>query len=330
METRKVQLSGGTTYTVSLPKPWANEHDIDAGDHLSLRPRDDGTLVVRATTDDRDRLTAATDVAGYGPDEVRVAVHALYVLGFDRLTLQLGSDACVRAARETTRLLVGMEVVERDGDTLTVQSVMSADHVSVRKSVVRLELVVDAMQRDAVTAVVENDRELAAEVAARDDEADKLHALLTRCLRRSLGAVGEVQRLGHDRPGLFEHYRVARHLERVGDHAEKIAALSADVEAPNDFASALPALDRRARDVRDAATDVVLSDDPVNAAYDAVADCEALVADIDDHRRALYDWADPQEAHTCGLVLDSIRRSAEYGANIADIAVQRHYRHRHW
>jgi len=51
METRKVQLSGGTTYTVSLPKKWAQEHGIGSGSVLALHPSGDGSLLVEATTD---------------------------------------------------------------------------------------------------------------------------------------------------------------------------------------------------------------------------------------------------------------------------------------
>ncbi|MFW6449319.1 MAG: AbrB/MazE/SpoVT family DNA-binding domain-containing protein, partial [Halobacteriota archaeon] len=36
METRKVQLTGGSTYTVSLPKPWARRNGIEAGSTLAF------------------------------------------------------------------------------------------------------------------------------------------------------------------------------------------------------------------------------------------------------------------------------------------------------
>jgi len=31
METRKVQVTGGSTYTVSIPKTWATENDVEEG-----------------------------------------------------------------------------------------------------------------------------------------------------------------------------------------------------------------------------------------------------------------------------------------------------------
>ena len=46
METRKVQLSGGTTYTISLPKSWAEEQGIESGSLVSIHPNGDGPLLV--------------------------------------------------------------------------------------------------------------------------------------------------------------------------------------------------------------------------------------------------------------------------------------------
>ena len=45
-ETRKVQVTGGSTYIISLPKSWAESSKIQKGDSLTLWPRDDGHLIV--------------------------------------------------------------------------------------------------------------------------------------------------------------------------------------------------------------------------------------------------------------------------------------------
>ena len=65
METRKVQLAGGSTYTVSLPKQWAIEHGIEAGARVHLTLLDDGSLLVRPDHENGDastRETARVDV----------------------------------------------------------------------------------------------------------------------------------------------------------------------------------------------------------------------------------------------------------------------------
>ena len=46
------------------------------------------------------------------------------------------------------------------------------------------------------------------------------------------------------------------------------------------------------------------------------------MADIRSLDRELYTHDDPAEAYMVGLLLDSIKRSAEYGTNIAGTAIQ--------
>lgn len=49
MKTRKIQRTGGTTYTVSLPKEWVAEQPIDRGSEVYLYPHTDGSIAIRAT-----------------------------------------------------------------------------------------------------------------------------------------------------------------------------------------------------------------------------------------------------------------------------------------
>ena len=50
METRKVQITGGNTYIVSLPKKWVKAAGIKSGDSLRIIPQRDGTLVIEPET----------------------------------------------------------------------------------------------------------------------------------------------------------------------------------------------------------------------------------------------------------------------------------------
>ena len=57
-EIRKVQLTGGSTYIVSLPKKWINEHGLVAKDQVRIEWRPSGTLriIPEATSLVRRRL----------------------------------------------------------------------------------------------------------------------------------------------------------------------------------------------------------------------------------------------------------------------------------
>ena len=49
-EVRKIQLTGGSTYTVSLPKKWITEHGLEAKDEIRIEWRPSGALRVIADT----------------------------------------------------------------------------------------------------------------------------------------------------------------------------------------------------------------------------------------------------------------------------------------
>ena len=46
MERRKLQLTGGLTITVSLPKKWVDEVGLERGAEVVLVPQSNGTLLV--------------------------------------------------------------------------------------------------------------------------------------------------------------------------------------------------------------------------------------------------------------------------------------------
>lgn len=328
METRKVQLSGGTTYTISLPKSWAQEHGIEAGSVLSLFPNGDGSLLVETDVGrSSEKRSTTVDVSTDSENTIRQWVHALHAVGFDSVTLvdRTGHSPEQRTVIEdTVANLSGFELLEANDTRVRLKDLIDAENVDVRKSGLRLRLVMLGMHRDAVSAVLTDDGTLAQRVIDRDNEADKLFAMLTRHFRRALTNLQEVEKLEYNRDELFEYYYVSRQFERIADHAEKIARFALDPEAtiPVGFEGRIEELAESSRQVIDTASDAILADAGIEGAYTAFTERDELMADIRALDRELYAHDDPAEAHVVGLLLDSIRRSAEYGANIAAMAIQ--------
>lgn len=331
METRKVQISGGTTYTISLPKSWAREHNVDSDTILYLQPKDDGTIVINTAGTDGDTWETTVDVSTYDGAAVRETLVSAYMIGFDRLALvdRNGFDETDR--RTVTDLvsdLVGITVDEVTDTCVEIRSLIDPEQISIRKSVVRLRLVTLAMQRDAATAVVEANHDLARQVVLRDTEADKLFALLTRYFRRSMVDLELVEQLEQSRPALFEYYYVARQCERIADHAEKMATLAIERTDPLEsaFVDDYERLARNARTLVENASDVVLEDAETEMAYRSIAERDELIASIEDAERSIYAERERAPAYELGILLDSVKRTAEYGANIAELAIQRSLR----
>jgi len=174
------------------------------------------------------------------------------------------------------------------------------------------------------SVLAKTEQALAERVVDRDAEADKLFAMVTRHFRRALTDLHEVEKLDQGRDDLFEYYYACRQFERIADHAEKIArfALDPDAGLPADFSDRVVSLGNDARQIVDQAADVILADAGIEAAHLALEHRDELVTEIETLDRNLYDHDVPSEAHTAGLLLDSLRRTAEYGANVANISIQ--------
>ncbi|WP_440765521.1 PhoU domain-containing protein [Natronorubrum sp. DTA7] len=328
METRKVQLTGGTTFTVSLPKAWATEQGIDPGSILYLYPHDDGSLLLESeaetTTGDR---TTTIDLRSVDETSVRQTIHALYVSGFDSITFVDTTGAASdyqSTVSDAVSSLIGFEIMEATSDRIQVDNLTDADSVSIRKSTLRLRLIAFSMHRDAITAVVDGDRDLATQIVDRDNEVDKLLALVSRYFQRTLTNLQEIEQLGTTRTQLFDYYYVARQLERVADHAEKIAARVHDdpPDIPASLEDEFTALGTQSRRLVERASDAILMDSHVSDAYDALETRDAIVHRVNQLGRELYEVETP-DAHDLGLILDSLRRTADYGGNIAEAAIRR-------
>jgi phosphate uptake regulator len=327
METRKVQVTGGSTFTVSLPKEWATENDVAAGSVVEFHPEQDRLLLSPRREDDR--LEGAMDIEGLtDAHELTRAVMTMYVSGFDVITLEssrLTADQR-RTVRDATQRLVGLEVIEETTDRVVLQDLLDSSELSIHNAITRMRLVSLTMVEDAVEALVTDDPGLADDVRERDDDVDRLWYMVWRVFRRVLRDPTTAAAVGFPRETVSDYQSSARQLERIADHATKIADLSLEIdEVPAAAAEPIEDLQERASEVPETAMDALLEEDPdraVELAYEA----RSRIRDVDDEVRAVDNEIrefDPQLAQVLGLVTDSLSRTADYGGNIAESALQK-------
>jgi phosphate uptake regulator len=326
METRKVQVTGGSTFTVSLPKEWATEHGVSAGTTVEFYPEGDSLLLTPTTETERTRGTL--DVTNLDGEELTRAVMTMYVSGFDVIALEatrITTDQR-RAIREATQGLVGVEVLEETGESVVLQDLLDSSELSIHNAVTRMRLIAQSMLEDAVTALVENDTDVARDVVERDEDVDRLWFVVSRIFRSTLRSPRAAEELGVSREDCFDYHSSARQLERIADHAAKIGNLALDLDAIDDeVGEAFVELHDDAALVVDRAMDALFEDDPDEATRLANGAREDILA-IDEHTRRIDDLLrdrDPATAQSLGLVVDSLSRSADYGGNIAETALQK-------
>ncbi|SDX90191.1 AbrB/MazE/SpoVT family DNA-binding domain-containing protein [Halopenitus persicus] len=135
METRKVQTVGNGTYTVSLPKEWAEAEGVAAGDTVTLHRHTDGILAIQARnasendgrdeTVDRDadgdgsgttdRSGPAVRTAALDPRSLAGTLRAAYAAGVRTVELDHEEPLdveCRRAIESVLRRRIGTSTTE--------------------------------------------------------------------------------------------------------------------------------------------------------------------------------------------------------------------------
>ncbi|REA03647.1 histidine kinase [Haloferax sp. Atlit-6N] len=327
VETRKVQVTGGSTYTVSIPKDWATDNGVSAGSEVEFYPEGDSLFLTPRSEEERTEGTL--DIATLEGDELTRAVMTMYVSGFDIIALEssrITTDQR-RTIREATQSLVGLEVLEETRDRVVIRDLLDSSELSIHNAVTRMRLISLSMLEDAIAAIAEQDDDMARDVIQRDDDVDRLWMVVSRIFRATLRTPKAAEELGLPREICFDYQSAARQLERIGDHATKIAHLSLNFEEPVDgeIVEAIQELFEEAKAVVNGGMDALFADESdeasrlANESREAVQAIDASARGIDEHLRGL----DPARAQLLGLIVDSVSRSADYGGNIAETALQK-------
>lgn len=328
METRKIQVVKGGTYTVSLPQEWAESEDIDQGSPVRISSHFDGVLTIhpeQATKDKQQRVTAHLESEEV--NDIEYLIRAAYTVGVDELRLT-GCESLTEKQRQRlrdfVRMLTGVTIVAEKESELTFGMLLDSEKISVEQLVRQLEFAVLSMHREAMAIVTNAGPKTT--LADRDDQTDRLYAMIDRSFQRALVFLDEMDALGLTRFELVALWSTARELERVADHAERIATV--DVEQ-NESGPLLHEEDflRTAQLARTAVEDAVTSivgEGGLETARDALALRDEVRDETMALNRRLFEESSVGYHHA--RVLDSLRRTAEHGSNIAQCGIQAAFR----
>ncbi len=302
---RKVQLTGGSTFSVSLPKDWAESQGLEAGSELRLYALDD-RVVAAPTALGAEEDGATLAAAGVDAATLERRIRGAYRAGRDVVVVrdEEGLDRDKRrAATRTVGDLVGLEVVAADDSTVRARSVLDARAVSLDQTLAQLRRRATGIHEMAAGALAAADAELATTVHRQTEDVDRLVALVHRQFSRSLVGLAAVERFETDRATAFQQFRLARCLGDVADAAGALANLVPDDETgepPPAVATAVRAAGE-SLDVYLAATLDRTDDSPASRRAD-------LLAAIDDLAGAA--GTEPPEAGRVGRGVARLRQAA--------------------
>ena len=328
-ELRKVQVTGGSTFIISLPKAWVEQMGIQRGSVVRITQKDDLTLCLTpedADTSDTQRKVIINPTQEDTPDSIVRRVVSAYLMGYNIIQLKsnqkrLESSQRFNVKDFTRKKLVGTEILADLPQDLTLQVLLSYAELSVKDALRRMSVIAASMHRDAIIALGTDDVNLAREIVAMDDEVDRFNLYIIRLLKVAVVDGHILKESGLKSPRECLGYRlITKSVERMADHAVNIAHNRLELTlsiVDGELLTELKKLSEFALEIFETAMEAVFDENYAEA--DAVLDMAQQTRNMEaEILHLIIKHAPPEEVPALRLIVESILRTAEYGADIAE------------
>jgi len=322
---RKVQFTGNSTYIVSLPIKWVRDIGLEAGDTLTLTHMPNRTLIVSSSDISREQAAIKATVDYIHSDGAENNLRILishYLAGYNsiRLTTKKGFSANDRKfIKDSVRQkLIGLELVEESRNDLVFQCLLNYNDLPLCRVIKNMYGLVLSMLEDSMTALRDRIEELAEDVIQRDDDVDRFYFLSVRQLNAAIEDIELYEVIGIRNPQESLEYRlITKIIERIGDHAVRIAKnvqkMSSGVD-PDDPIFKMAELSRK------------VFENSMNLMTEA--DLQTINKIVVEAKKVSQFGVSLESRHDedlctveLSMILESLRRVAEYSADIAEISI---------
>lgn len=333
-ETRKLQLVGGSTLSVSVPKAWAEQAGLKPGDRILLEPLPCGALRIGAvqSAPARAGTRQVLDVTSLTAKQVEQRVIALYLSGRDyvEVTARGAVPPGTLTMLETLpRRINGLEIVEQRADRVVLHDMIDPSDFKPQQAFDRHYGLASRMQRDILSGVAQGDPDLCDAALLRKQDIDRLgwttskqHRLL---LQRAYDGLASDLPPHH----VLIFASATNLIQRLGRQGAQLAQASRDLLAANiddQTRSGLVEVGTRALTICDEAARALHGAEleTADAALSKLAPLEARLRELQSTAAgASLTLRGCAPCLTSNRVMEWIHANALVGAQLAELAVQR-------
>lgn len=327
MEIRRVQMTGGSSYVVTLPKDWIKSLKVKKNDPLGLLMQSDGTLLVttKMTQDKTHRIKEFEVNDTTNQTYLLRRLIGAYISGYTSIKIKSSKrmpPAMRVIIRKFTQTTIGQEIVEETDTTITLKDLLNPTEMPFDKTIKRMHIIVKSMHEDAMCALEENDRKLAEDVISRDNDVDRLHWLVARQHNIILRNVSLAEKMDITIEMSSICFLISRIIERIGDHVVRIAQNIlnlVDDKLNKEIVERIHSASELSLDIFNKSIGAFFRRDikASNENIDSVNRLESLCEKI--NTLALQQIG--VTAISIGYIVESIRRVGEYAEDISEIAI---------
>lgn len=339
LEYRKVQLTGRSSYIVTLPKDWVRDIELKPGDQLAIKRREDSSLMLipgaalERAREAKEKVLREVTLHVTPRDDPQFVVRktiSLYVVGVDIVYIKSKGG---RLAPEQKRLvhdairskLLGAEIISESPEEIAIQILINHPEFPVQRALRRMFSLALSMNEDVISALKTLDGGLARKVVDVDDDVDRLNLYVVRQLKYAIENK-QFKEIGLESPKEFLGYRLtASILESVADQAVEMAENVLTMEKPVDdevYEKILALSSCGNRLFRDSM--VAFFNRDYHAADDIISrSARAADAERGILKTILDKKVDARDVSSLRLILHSSRRMIEHSRGISEVTLNR-------
>jgi len=326
IETRKVQKTGGSSYIISLPKVWIDKHGVENHDTLGILSQPDGNLLITPQIDTEKLIKIKEIIVDDFKDDnylFRILI-GVYIMGFSKIIIKSSKkfEPFIRdCIANFTQIAIGPEVVEESNNFIVIKDLLNPTEMPLEKTIKRIYILVTDMHIDAIKSFETGDTGLAKEVIKRDNDVDRLHWLIGRQSHIVLRDIILCQKMGLTLEQANHFQQISRFLERVGDHAVRIAknVLLIDYKKiEKDLIKNILKASKLSLELLNRSLDAWLQKN-ILLANENIERIKELISTTE--KISLNTTNSVEFSIAIGYIIESIRRTGEYAGDISEIII---------
>jgi phosphate uptake regulator len=330
-EQRKLQVTGGSTFILSLPKDWAVRNELKRGSSMMVRQEDDGSLCIAPSKfikkEKQDEAFIKASIND-NPDAVMRTAISAYLDGYNILHVRapgqkvLSSKLRNHLKNFARHYLVGTEIVVDTPTELTLQVLLNYPELTVQNALSRMSIIASSMHKEAIATLKKLDYANAKSVIETDREVNRFGLYIVRLLKLAVANPRIVKDIGLNNQKDCLGYRlIAKAVERTADHATKIAenTLLLKEQVNAELLQKMDQLSALANSMFESSMDALFRHDFNQA--ESVIEKIGQAHKLEKETVLLLQNAKVEESINLRLVIESIRRTAEYASDISEVVL---------
>jgi phosphate uptake regulator len=314
---------------VALPKKWVREMGLRQGSEIMITRPSLTSLLINADPVAVPNIKREAIIEVSEKDSAEGLfrkIVSLYIQGYSLISLRTANGSLSALKRDrikemVRKHLIGTEGVSDSKDKMSIHVLLGYSELSAENALKKMLVIATSMQKDALLALENHDKAVAAGVIERDDEVDRFGLYVIRQLNVSIRQ-GVFKETLLDPQDVLGYTLVVRTLQRIADHSSRICEQVMNAEAPlrKVAVGKLVAMGEFSLNMVDSAMLSLFKRDHVGA--DLLFERKKQFFEMSKSVRESLDLKSaPDDSYSVQVTLESLGRIVEYAGDIAEVVL---------